>query len=176
MEETEIAAALPKSNHNFFVRAATAKVSTASATANIGFIHLDGTVHHWPIYLRHGSTDAMAEIPSGFVRALVDTPDSSFELHGAHTFFGFTQQQYRDEPERQREMGIVKDRTAGGGELIFAANALIAGVLFQSRDAGIFATRTGDAFGPAESFQKFSASVISRIEGINFGERHEITS
>jgi hypothetical protein len=43
----------------------------AILTADVGFVHFDGTVKHGLFYFFHGSTDAMTEIPSRLVGAFV---------------------------------------------------------------------------------------------------------
>ena len=93
-------------------------------------------------------------------------PDRSFQLMSTHPFLSFAQQQNGNEPNRQRQVGVMEDRPASRGELILTANALVAGIFFQSGHAGIFAPWANDAFGPAQPFQQFTASVVSRIEDI----------
>src|ERR1019366_780778 len=141
VEETQIAITLPNPDDHFFRVALTAPAAsiTALLSADIGFIHLDSTVQHGAINLSHSATNAMAEIPCGLIGAAICAPEGALELHGAHAFFGFTRQQSGKEPHRQRQMGIMEDRSTGCCELILTANTLIAGIVFQARYAGVFA-------------------------------------
>jgi hypothetical protein len=65
-----------------------------------------------------------AEIPSGFVRAIVPSPDRALEVAGAHAFLGLTEQQRSEKTLLQRQMGIIEDCASGNGELIVAIPAV----------------------------------------------------
>src|SRR5580692_12795368 len=59
VEEPEITVALAKADNDFLFGSATANTSTTLATADIGFVHFDRTVHHGAFYFAHGCTNAM---------------------------------------------------------------------------------------------------------------------
>jgi len=178
VEEPQIAATLPNTDDNFFGVPFAAPAGTVAPllAADVGFVHFDSTVKHGLIDLFHGCADTVAEIPSGLVRPFIFSPDRALELHRAHSLLSFAEQENRDKPDRQREMGVVEDRTASGCELVFAANTFIAGIFLEPGDSRVFAAWTHHAFGPAEPFQQFPAAVVSRIERINFWERHDRAS
>ena len=71
VEEPHIAAALTDANDDLLVAVAEPGFALSSTlfAADIGFIHFDSTVQHGCIYLTHGATDTVTEIPSGFVGA-----------------------------------------------------------------------------------------------------------
>src|SRR5579859_5053844 len=167
MEETNITAALPYADNNFLL-SVSSPVLTALSAADIGFVHLDSTVQHWPFSFVHRGTDAMTEIPS----CLVAHSDCPLELHGAYPFARFHQQQNCEKPFCERQMRVMEDRAAGNCELIFASNTLKAPVFFQCRDAGIMATWALNTVRPAQPLQEFAATFIGRIEHIYFRESH----
>src|SRR5205814_482042 len=118
----------------------------------------------------HGSTNAMAQIPCRLVRAFMQTPDGSFQLVCAHTLLGFTEQKHSHKPDWQWQMRIMEDRIASDGELVLTANAFVPGVFLQAGNSPIFASWTGDTFWPAQTFQQFTAPIISRVQSIHFRE------
>ncbi len=177
VEESKVTAALSNADNDLFVRCcATSATSTAILPANIGFVHFDSTVKHGLIHLFHSRTNSMAEVPSCFVRASINPPEGPFELHRAHAFLGFAEQQYGNEPDWQRKMGIMEYRSTGSSELVFTTNTLVAGILFEARDAAIFAPGANYAFGPAQTLQQFPAAFVRWVEDINFRESHGSTS
>src|SRR5437762_1777496 len=167
VEESQLTIALPNADHYLFVGRCFPAPWVSLLSTHVGFIHLDSTIQHGSLGFFHSSTNAMAEIPCSLIRAFMQTPNSSFQLVSAHTFLSFAEQQYSHEPDRQRQMRIMEDRIASDGELILTANAFVSGVLLQPGDSPIFASRTGDALWPTQTFQQFTASVISRIERIH---------
>src|ERR1035438_10300050 len=142
MEETEGAVPLAKANNYFFVGESCIPSPTAIFAANIGFVHFNCTVQHGLIYFLHSRTDTMAEIPRGLVRAFVLAPDGSLELQCANTLLSFAEQQYGDKPDRQREMGIVEDRSTGSSKLVLTADTFIASIFFQAGYSRIFTAWT----------------------------------
>ena len=146
-----------------------------SASANVGFVNFNRAVHHRADFA-HSSADSVAEIPCRLVRASVLAPKCPLELHCAHALLGLAKQEDGDKPDRQGQMRVMEDRSACGCELVLAANALVTCVISQSRNTGVFASRTHDTFGPAETFKQFAAAVVSRIERVNFRECHDRAS
>jgi len=178
MEETKRSLALPNADYDFLfaLRVSDFVLMTALLSTDESFVNLYSTVEHGSVYFDHSATYAMAEIPCGLVRAFVLPPDRPLELHGAHALLGFTEQKCGKEPYRQRQVRVVEDRAASYSELVFAANALIAGVVFQTGHARILAAGTKDAFRPAQALQEFAATGVSGIHLINFRESHGSTS
>lgn len=176
MEESQIAAALADANDNFLVVVLASMPTTSVLPAYKGFVHFDGTVKHGLIYFFHGSTDAMAQVPSCLVGAFVLPPDRTLQLTGAHAFLGLTEQQDGHEPEWQRQMGVVEDGSRSDGELItaFAACELFAGI--NPPHVPIFAAGTLNTFGPTEFSKNFSAVFIGRKRMIQLRECHDRTS
>src|SRR5208282_5727389 len=173
VEEAQIAVALAKADDNLFRVPSNLRSEAFLLSAHVGFVHFNSTVKHGLVYFFHGSTNAVTEIPCGLIGAFVFSPDRALELHRAHALLGFAQQQYRNKPDRQREMGVVEDRPTGRGELVFTSHTLIASIFFEAGNSRVFAARTDQAFGPAEAFQEFTATVISRVEIVNFRECHD---
>jgi len=157
MEESHITAALPQSDHDFLFRSSTTKASTAPATADIGFIHFYRAIHHGPIYFFHGSTDAMAEIPRGFVA----DSESSLNLVSGHSLPCFTEQEGGKEPFLQGKVGVVENRASGHGKLIvtaFAVKELLCGRQFNGWH---LAAWTFNASRPAETHKQFATFFVS---------------
>src|ERR1022692_2176132 len=84
--------------------------------ADIGFVHFDSTVQHWPLRLHHGATNAMAEVPRGFVA----DSDGALHLVRGKPLTGLAEQMSSDEPLEQGQVGVVEDRASGHTELIVA--------------------------------------------------------
>ncbi len=163
VEETNIAAALTDSDNDLFLSIlAPMLFEVALLSANIRFVHLDRAVQHRALYLFHGRTDAVTEIPCRLVTALVLSPDGALELQCTHSLFRFTQKQGRHKPDRQRQVGVIEDRTGQNGELIDAG--LAKEKLFRSRQFDSIGLAAGAAytFGPAEPLEQFAALFIGR--------------
>jgi hypothetical protein len=81
-------------------------------------------------------------------------------LAGAHALFSFAEKQDSHKPERQCQVGIVKDRASSYGELItaFATSELLARI--NPPDVAISATRTFDGFRPPQAGEDFAAIFI----------------
>src|ERR1700722_9023932 len=149
MKESQITTTLPDADDGFLSFHRSLDATSTLATADIGFVHFDSTVKHRLIYFFHSRTNAMTEIPRGFVGAFVFSPDRPLELHRAHAFLGFADQQHGNEPDRQRKMRIVEDRTASGGELVFATNTLVTGIFLKPRYALVFAAGADQSLRPS---------------------------
>ena len=118
MNKAEFAIALADTKHYLFV----VEFSSVSlmVTADVGLIDLNRAVQHRAIRLEHGSADAMAEIPCCLVA------DSKFPLHliCGVPLAGFAHQKSSNEPFRQGQVRVIKDRTSGHRELIITVFAV----------------------------------------------------
>jgi len=83
--QPEIAIALTDANYHRYFALWTPPTLFAS---HVGFVNLDCAVQFLRRYLKHGSADAMAEIPC----RLVADSKGALNLAGAHSFFGFAEQ------------------------------------------------------------------------------------
>ena len=144
--------------------------------SNVGFVHFDSTVQHQAFGFAHSSADAMAEIPCRLVRPFMLAPDSTLELVSTHALLGFTEEQDGEKPDRKWQVGIMKDRTTGNRELIFATNTFVAGILFQPRYSRVLASRTANTRRPSQTLKQLTTPSVSRIHFINFRECHDRTS
>ena len=160
MEEAQIAIPLANANDDFFVFKACACSAPFVFAANVGFVHFDRAVQHGLVNFVHGRSDAMAEVPG----RLVADSERPLHLAGRHAFLGFAEQADGDKPLFQRQMGVVKNRSGGYGELIEAGRALelIAGL--KPCDAPFLATRAGDTFRPAQLGENLAALVIGGVQ------------
>src|SRR5439155_9860281 len=111
--EPQIAVALPDADDHGLVRFWTPSPRFA---ANIGFINLDSATEFFRRYFKHGSPDAMAEVPC----RLIAHADCALNLTGGHSLFRFTKQRRCDKPFPQRQMGIVEDGSSGHAKLVMA--------------------------------------------------------
>jgi len=116
VEEAESAATLPDANDNLFVGSTSALgyAFAASATADIGLIHFNGSVQHWALRFDHSATDAVTEIPSGFV---ADT-QHPLDLIGRHTLARLANQMGGNKPLEQGQVRVMEDRASGNAELV----------------------------------------------------------
>jgi len=171
-EESEVAVALLDSNDTFFVISTALELSAFALPANIGFIHLDGSVEHRLFRRRHCRTNPMAQIPCRLVGTFVLPPERPLELHGAHALLGLTEQQDSKKPHRQRQVGVMKDRSAHHRKLVLASNALKPRVVLHPRNAAVFAARASDAFRPTQPLKQLAALIGSRKHRIHFRECH----
>ncbi len=176
VEESQITVALAKADDYFFVRQSRTLTCAAILSADVGFIHLDSTIQHRAIHFFHGSTNAMAKVPRGFVRTFMLSPNCPLELTGTHTLFGFTEEQDSHKPEGQCQVGIVEHRTSSHGELI---TAFTTGKLFprvNPPDVAVMAPGAVNAFGPTEPGENLAAIFVGGIEPIQIRECHDRTS
>src|SRR6185437_6642575 len=150
-------AALSEANHDFFIVVRPVPSSTfAFSASNVGFVHLDSTVQHGTLSFFHGSTNAMAEIPSGFVA----NSESSFDLISRHALPRFAQQQRSKEPFGKGQVRIVEDSGSSDGELVIAFLAIEQLLGGRQFDHGTIAAQALRAIGPAQPNQQFAASFI----------------
>jgi 20S proteasome alpha/beta subunit len=174
MKESNISAALPKSDHDLLCALAVPSLVLMAVldSADECFIHFNRAIEHRLFRRCHCGTNTMAEIPCRLVTALVLPPERPLELRRAHALLGFADQQYSQKPHRQWKMGIVKDRATHHRELVRAHRALEPRVILHPRNAMILATRARHPFGPAQPLKQFAALFIGRKHRVNFRERH----
>jgi len=169
MEETQITATLPDTDHDLFcVLSVLLPLPQLSAT-DIGFVHFNYSVQHRHLSLDHGATDAMAEIPCGFVA------DSEFALHlkCGVPLARFTDQQCSYKPLNQWQMRVIEDRASGYGELIITILAIEE--LLRRRQFRNFAVTAGAfrAIRPAQAVEQFAALFIGIKQVHHVNQRHK---
>ncbi len=114
-------------------------------TANAHLIDFNRALE-FVLRFRHCLADSMAQVPCG----LIGNPEHPFNLIGTHSLAGFRHQIGNQEPFRQREMGVVEDRTDRDGELIFARIADIHFALGYWRDVIAIALQALHAVGKSQ--------------------------
>ena len=178
MEKTSLTAALAEADNDLLLALRMPRLVLMAAldSANVGFIHFDCTVQHCFFRRSHCRPNTVAQIPCRLVGTFVEAPNRSLELRGTHALLSFTDQQDGKEPDRQRQVGIVKDRATHHRKLVLASDALKPGVILHPRHAAVFAAGAGNTFRPTEPFKQFPALIIGRKQRIDFRERHGYTS
>lgn len=111
-DEVEAAAALTNANHG---RVLLPLIRVLGVTADVHLINFHGA-REFVLRLFHGLADAMAEVPRGFV----GDAEHSLDLISGDAFARFGHQVGNEKPLRQRQMGVMEDRSHGHGELIAA--------------------------------------------------------
>ena len=165
MEETEFSAALPNADDYLlggFAESRFVLVTTLNA-ANIGFVNFDSTIQHRAIYFLHGRTDAMAEVPSGFVAHA----KSTFDLVCAHALACFTEQQCGKKPLLEGQVGVIEDRAGCNAKLIVAIIAVKELLLGGEFDGRLLATWALNPIGPAQAHEQFAAFVVG-VEKVHY--------
>ena len=157
MEEAHIATTLPNSDNNFFSFLCSTSADSTLDAAHIGFVHFDCTVKHWPICSGHGSTDAVTQVPRGFVAS----PDNPLNLICRHSLAGLAQQVRSYEPLFEREMRVIENRASGDAKLVLAIAAEVEFLCRRkTHNIGHVAAHTFDLSGPAEPLEQFPALCI----------------
>jgi hypothetical protein len=108
----------------------------------------------------HGEAYTMAEVPSGFVGALILAPEGAFQLQSAHALLGFAQQKRGQKPFLQWEVRVIEHRAGRNGKLVVTALAveqLLHGPEFNGGHLAAWALNT---VGPAEPDKEFTAFVV----------------
>src|ERR1039458_871916 len=170
MKETEIAATLTEADYNLFVIVRSVpSLAAMLLSTDIGFVHFDSPVQHWPIYFLHGRSDAMAEVPSGFVRAVVLSPDRALELVGTHALAGLAEKQGSEEPLLQGKMGVIEDRASSDGELVVTTLAIEQLFRCLKFNYSHLAARAFRAIRPAEPDKNLAAFFVSieQVDNVN---------
>lgn len=161
MEQPKVSIALKDANDRALFGPTSALSQSFAASANVGFINFQLSVHHRLVAFGHRSADSVAEIPCG----LVADSKRPLNLAGRHAFLRFTEQQGSHEPFREGQVRIIEYRAYGDGELVvtvFAVEEFLFGFKLHNR---LFAARALDASGPAETAQQLAATVVSREPG-----------
>jgi len=176
VEESQFTISLTDSNNNFLCCFGCGRASSEHPSAHVGFVHFNGTVKHGLLYFFHGRTDAVAEIPCGFVGTFVLAPNCALELERAHSLLSFTEKQDSHKPDGQWQVRIIEDRARSYRELItaFTTSELLAGV--NPPHVSIMAARTVNALWPAQAGENFPAILVGRKHPIQVRECHGRTS
>ena len=115
VKKPEFYAALTNSDYYLFVVVGPVPSTTLSFTsADPRFINFDSTVQHGLIHLFHGSTNAMAQVPRGFVAHA----DGSLELIRRHALTSFHDQQDSEKPSFEGELRVSEDRACSDAEKV----------------------------------------------------------
>src|SRR3989442_91338 len=169
MKESEFPVALSNADHYFLVRSGHASSGITLFATDISFIHFDSTIQHGQFGFFHRSTNAMAEIPCGFIAH----PNSTLDLIRRDSLACFAEQQSDHEPFGECQMRIMEDRARRDRELIIALGAVEQLVATNEPDNFLSAAaRTFGTIWPTQSFQQFPALLISREHLSNFRESH----
>ncbi len=169
MEESQIAAALPDSDDNFFLILAVLNSFSSLLSSDVGFIHFDRASQHRLIDLLHCVPDSMTQIPCGFVRSIVLSPDRALKLAGTHAFLGLTEQQDSEKPLLQGQMRVVKDRASSDGELIIAFLAVEQLLFGLKLRHWPFAAHAFWTVRPAQADKQFTAFIVGveQVDNVN---------
>jgi hypothetical protein len=162
VEKPEIAVALADADHYFFVVHPGYAAFAFIPSANVSNVHLDFSVEHGLIGLRHGVPYAMAEVPS----RLIAHSDRALNLASRHSLLRFAEQVRRQKPLAERQVRIVEHGAGRNGELVvavFAVEELLVGIQL---DHWPFAAQTLRAFGEAETDQKLTALIFGTKQGV----------
>lgn len=162
VKEPEFAAALPDADHYFLVFVPVLMSASGILSADVGFVHLYLARQHRPVGLHHGVSDAMAEVPSGFVA----DSNGPLNLTGRNSFLRLTEQERRKKPCFQRQVGIVEDGSSGHSKLVItvlAVEKLLVGFEFHGWHLAAWTLGTGR---PAEPDKQLPALFVSREQGV----------
>jgi len=163
VEEAKVAVALADAYDHFLVVILCDMTLTAHLSADIGHVHLNFSVEHGFVGLRHSVPDAVAEIPRCLVAA---DSKRALNLAGRHAFLCFAEQKGGSKPRCERQVRIIENCSSGDGELIvtvFAIEEMLFGFQF---DHWAFAAQAARAFWEAQARQEFAALGIGREERV----------
>jgi len=170
MKKTELSASLSQTDYDLFIVVGPVPSSSSMlSSADPSFIHLDSTVQHRALCFFHGSTNAMAEIPCGFIT----DAQGPFHLVRRETLSGFNKQQYGSEPNSKRQVGIVEYCSRSYGEVVFTISTVELLVCLYPRNAFAVATRTLNLIRPSQSNQNLSAFIVGVKQSLKIRECHE---
>lgn len=168
-EETEISPALPDADDDLFVVQLSRSALAAILSAYVGLVYLDSAVKHRLIRFDHRVTDAMAEIPRGFIT----DSERPLKLIGRHAFACFHKKQDGEKPRFERKMGIVEDRLSRNAELVVTLRALEFLLRCYLEYVAALASQALDPERPAQPFQKLTATVIGPKHPVNINQGHD---
>lgn len=154
--------------------ATVADMPVLGLAADIGFIDLDRAEQLAFGAVLHCDTNAMAHVPSGFVRAGAKHP---VDLMRAHALFRVVHEERDLEPLAQGILGVLEDRPGDDGEPIAVLVATLANPMkwlsLGLPDFHVAATRAVDAIGPTTLSDERFAFVFGLEPSKEFVEFHE---
>lgn len=162
VEEAEIAVALTDAHHHILVVPTSGLPSIAIFAANVSYIHFDLPIQHRLVGLGHRVTDAVTEVPCGFVTH----SDCALNLASRHALLCLTEQMGREKPFRQGQVRIIEHGAGRDGELIvtiLAVEEALSGFQFNRWP---IAAQAAGTFRPAQANQKLLALVFGREKGV----------
>src|SRR5207244_1734886 len=112
--------------------------------------------------LDHRGTDAVTEIPCGFVGTFVLSPESAFKLVRTHALACFHEQEHSHKPNVQRQVGVMEDRLCGHAELIGALATFKLRVVGKLKYFLALATQAFNPRRPTQLYEQRTALFISR--------------
>lgn len=160
MNQPEIAVALPDADDNLLFGTV---APLAGLSPNVSLVNLNRAAQFLRSGLKHGSPDAVREVPRGFIGRL----EHPAQLVRRHALARLTEQVGSEKPLPEGQVGIVEDRPRRGRELVTASIAI---KLVASRYAGNL-IRTArwavDTLWPAQLFEVspalfFAAEVLNQ--------------
>ena len=89
---------------------------SSELAANVGFVGLNDAVEHVAALVDHRGPDAVAEVPGG----LIGDAERSFQLVRANALLRLDHEVHREEPFRERQLGVVEQRFDAYRELVAA--------------------------------------------------------
>jgi hypothetical protein len=148
-------------------------VSIRRLAAHIGFVHLDNAAQLVEILFDQRRANAMAHIPSGFVRTKTEV---AMDLPRAHSLFASEQQMNDAIPNAQIDVGILENGSCDIGEPI-AAFAAIRALPFEfhrlERIGPVRAAARADhAVRPAPRYQIGIAGFLVGERRLKLGDCH----
>ena len=162
VEEAEIAVALTDAHHHILVVPTSGLPSIAIFAANVSHIHFDLPIQHRHVGLGHRVTDAVTEVPCGFVTHT----DCALNLASRHALLRFAEQMGCEEPFREGQVRIVEYRARSNGELIVTVLAVEETLFGFEFHRWPIAAQAARAFRPAQANQEFLALVFGREKGV----------
>jgi hypothetical protein len=109
------------------------------------------------IYLTHGRTDSVTEIPCRFVRDAKGAAD----LVSTHAFAGLTKQVRAEKPFPERKVGVVEYGSGRHRKLVAASIAVVLVALHNLRDFARSAARAKNVVRPTQRLKVCTASVFT---------------
>lgn len=129
----------------------------ANLPADISLVNFHDAPQKLAIGITHRSADAVAQVPG----SLIGNVQGAFNLQSGDSLFGFCHKVNGEEPLRQGQMAIVKNRAGCNRKLVSAG---IAVVLLALNDAGHALARAAGAFQairPAKLCKTLAALLIT---------------
>ena len=164
---------LESNNRDFVVNPMSASDALALA-ADVAFVDFDGPckVCLSLAGLSHCSADSVAQVPSGFIRTLMLSPEGTLDLRCGHSFAGFHDEQDSGKPSIQRKVCIVEDRLRSHAKLIKAFFAFKLAVTHKFKNVLAFAAQAFNTIRPAQFYQQSAALFVGRKHLSEVAECH----